>query len=664
MLGFLKNDADKNITQLDNRGIKKGGTSMDTYDSMVQLVLNYLSDHQYGSKMIKMNKLIFEKLYLYLKENNLSYSPEIAHKWFTGYNNLTTSDIKCGRLALERLKDVFETGSIRIEHDTKRFLTSTILLSSMKVCLTKYLDSLNGSLSKRTVDNHYHSCAKFLAFAQKKGIQKIEDINVTLIVDFYNDISLSNSYYYKSQVNSNVSNMLKYFYEINEVSYGCTMVIHHLTNGKNQECFLNKLSKEAHLKINEHISQSKTVSIERLVGYKEILIKLLRDNDYSRSVIVACNRAIDFLILFLEINGYSYSPIIAMTWFEEIVSYLDKQRDSYRRALCMISEYHNTSSISLETIHRSKPSKFYNLPEWCLEPAKTYVETKTKEGWERSTLNMIKSSISRFCFFLDAEGLNSFKDLTAYHIKKFHTCDEHKTPQGKNAYNIRIRKFLIYLGENGYLSNPMLFVALGHQSAPRDSIVVVLTDDEIAELNKQLKEEDSNLSLRKKAMLSLGLKMGLRGCDVVNLSIDDIDWNRQSIKFIQKKTLVEVNLPMPTEVGNTLFRYITEERGQKTSPKVFLSENAPKKPIGRTACRKALKKALPDRKVEGSGFHVTRKTYATHLLKSGVGANMVSEALGQRDTSTVHRYLSLDVDRMKMCPLSLLECGIKGWSYE
>ena len=137
-----------------------------------------------------------------------------------------------------------------------------------------------------------------------------------------------------------------------------------------------------------------------------------------------------------------------------------------------------------------------------------------------------------------------------------------------------------------------------------------------------------------------------------------------SIKFIQKKTLVEVNLPMPTEVGNVLFRYITEERGQKASSKVFLSENAPKKPVGRGVCIKALNKALPERKVKGSGFHVTRKTYATQLLKNGVGANMVSEALGQRGTSSVHCYLSLDVDRMRMCPLSLLECGIKGWSYE
>lgn len=83
--------------------------------------------------------------------------------------------------------------------------------------------------------------------------------------------------------------------------------------------------------------------------------------------------------------------------------------------------------------------------------------------------------------------------------------------------------------------------------------------------------------------------------------------------------------------------------------------------MSRTACGRALDTALPERNVEGSGFHVTRKTYATNLLRDGVGAAMVAEALGQRGTSSVHRYLSLDVERMCMCPLSLADCGIGGW---
>jgi len=81
-----------------------------------------------------------------------------------------------------------------------------------------------------------------------------------------------------------------------------------------------------------------------------------------------------------------------------------------------------------------------------------------------------------------------------------------------------------------------------------------------------------------------------------------------------------------------------EERGKKNNPSIFLSEKAPHKPVGRAVCHTALKTALPERNVPASGFHVTRKTYATGLLKNGVGIMHVADALGQRGISSVHRY--------------------------
>ena len=71
-------------------------------------------------------------------------------------------------------------------------------------------------------------------------------------------------------------------------------------------------------------------------NYKDILVQLHRNNDYSKNVTTLNNRAVDLLILFLEMNGYAYNPDIAMVWFEEIRPHFGKQADSYRRALCTI----------------------------------------------------------------------------------------------------------------------------------------------------------------------------------------------------------------------------------------------------------------------------------------------------------------------------------------
>lgn len=46
------------------------------------------------------------------------------------------------------------------------------------------------------------------------------------------------------------------------------------------------------------------------------------------------------------------------------------------------------------------------------------------------------------------------------------------------------------------------------------------------------------------------------------------------------------------------------------------------------------------------------------MLKGGAKVNTIIDSLGQRSDSTEHRYLSLDEERMLMCPLSLRDVGI------
>ena len=625
----------------------------------------YLSQNQYCDAMIKANERCFRKLGHYLEENGVDYSPDAADEWLTDADRLiANNDRRCFRNSVLRLRDIYENGYILPEHETRQHQTYSILSDSWKNILDDYLLGLGKNLAPKTVAGHKYQCARFLIYVQKQGAVNIDDITFEMLVTFYYSVMYRAK---KGGIRSNaakVSSMLVHFYEQGKVPYSFTIIMHYLVTGNKQGCYWNTVSEEAHAAIAKQSKAQEAIDTSVLVTYKEAILKEHRENEYSKTIVTLLNRTVDLLIMFLEMNSYLYTPGIARIWLSELRDQVGTETRMMSRALNLIADYHTDSKIKLEKMYRSKPSAFSSLPEWCKEAATSYVDTKIREGWERSTLDMIRSSISRFCKFLDSTGLRSFSELNAAHVKLFNATDVHKTPQGKNAYNTRIRKFLIYLGEKGLLENPMLFIALPRTSAPKETIVVILTEDEMAELNMCLENDEGPLSLRKKAMLLLGLKMGLRGSDIVNLEIDDVDWNTASIRFIQKKTSVEVNLPMPNDVGNALFRYITEERKQKDSPNIFLTEKAPHRPISRQACRKALITALPNRKVEGSGFHVTRKTYATGLLKNGVGAEMVAEALGQRDTSSVHRYLSLDAERMKMCSIPMDCFGLRGWSHD
>lgn len=634
---------------------------MEEYKRLVRKVLDFLDKNGYGNSIIKSNISCYHQLEEHIREKGGRYSPQEADEWLASISmELSRSYRSYYAAALLRLSDVYELGEIHPRHQTKKLMSYTALNDYWKSVLDEYTLWMGKIFAQATADNHRHMCARFLVYLQRSDVHNISDITYGVVCRFHEE-DIHYGRWGKNHVNGCVTAFFSYLHGKGGISYGFTVLLHYITFEKRS--YWNAVSDGAHARIRKLMETEETCPASCLHKYQLAAEDVYIAERYAKSIVSAFRRAADLLFLFLDINQYTYSPAIAEVWFQDVRCLCSKEAPTIRRGLCLIAEYHGSSRITLTTVFREKKRAFSLLPEWCRETADRYEADKIKEGWALSTLNMIRSSICRFCNYLDAIGIRDFKVLNATHIKQFNRNDIHKTPAGKNAYNVRIRHFLFFLGTNGYIGNSFLFIALTKTAAPRENIVVVLTAEEKENLMEELRNEASLLSLRKKAMLLMGLRMGMRSSDIVNLKFSDIDWDGASIRFVQEKTGVEVNLPLPNDVGNALFRYITQERVSKAHPDVFLGEKASHSPVGRSICRKALDTALPDRDVPGSGFHVTRRTYATDLLRKGIGIAQVAEALGQRGTNSVHKYLALDEDRMRMCALSLGECGIGRFVY-
>ena len=72
----------------------------------------------------------------------------------------------------------------------------------------------------------------------------------------------------------------------------------------------------------------------------------------------------------------------------------------------------------------------------------------------------------------------------------------------------------------------------------------------------------------------------------------------------------------------------------------------------------ALKRFLSIPRNGSCSFHSVRKTFATQLLDGKTKLELISDSLGHSTDSTVHKYLSLDEERMRSCALSLEDTGI------
>lgn len=190
--------------------------------------------------------------------------------------------------------------------------------------------------------------------------------------------------------------------------------------------------------------------------------------------------------------------------------------------------------------------------------------------------------------------------------------------EGKNAYAVKIRGFLRFLAGKGLVPET-LELAVSTEMAPHTSIVNTLSDNQIDAIYTFRQNVDRPIKLRNAAIIMLGLKMGLRASDITNLKLTDISWKESSISFIQQKTGVYLKLPLPVDVGNSLYRYLCEGRPQCNSPHVFVHHRAPYCRFGRSTFGRILKAAV-DAQGESKaihGFHVTRKTFASKLLATG-----------------------------------------------
>ncbi len=622
----------------------------ETFNRLSESVMDYLTTQNRGSYTQKAYQRCFCSLSIYLEEKEVVYSQEEAAVWLSSVSTqVSKTDFSLFSAAVNKLNDLYLYGEIRKGHYNPLNTIAGKLCPEYKSIHNQLLKYIS-NLAEDTVSAHSWQCASILLRFQNKGIRSVTEISYGILLEEFN-ISATKSCYAKSAHHTNLKLLLQFLHEKKFVPYGFTLFVDAMTLRSGN--YWNMMSEEQIRKLR---SSQNTVgaSLGVFLKMRETVNREHCHENYSHTTRNGIIRITNLFYLFMDMNQLNYSPAVGEAWLDSMKSFLAGiEYKHFRRILCLLAQLYRKEPLRLNSYFVFRDTVYNRLPDWCRPEVDCFLSIKKGEGWDDSTVNMYKHSICRFCISIDAMGVKSFKALSVWDVKQFNLNDLHDTPEGKNAYNSRIRKFLQFLGENHYSENEFLFLALPCVSTAREALVITLTDDEQAALQCIFREEDTTISLREKAMIQLGLYMGIRQSDIIQLTIDDIDWDNVTIHIIQDKTDYEIILPMPTPVANALFRYIMKERPDTDSRSIFIKKCAPFKQVGRNSCYHALKHALPERDVPGSGFHVTRKTYASNLLRNDVPVQQVAEALGHRGLATVHKYLSLEERQMRLCGLSL-----------
>lgn len=167
-----------------------------------------------------------------------------------------------------------------------------------------------------------------------------------------------------------------------------------------------------------------------------------------------------------------------------------------------------------------------------------------------------------------------------------------------------------------------------------------LTEEEVASVKDVLVSEKSNITLRNRAIGMLLFLTGMRSSDIAGLAFSDIDWEKEEIRIYQAKTGNELILPLIASIGNALYDYITMERPQSDSKRLFLCERTPGKPVSAGTVGNAagkLYKAASVRQGEQDckGAHLFRHNLATSFSRHDIPYPIISATLGHVDPDSL-----------------------------
>jgi len=144
--------------------------------------------------------------------------------------------------------------------------------------------------------------------------------------------------------------------------------------------------------------------------------------------------------------------------------------------------------------------------------------------------------------------------------------------------------------------------------------------------------------LKQRIVLALIYSAGLRGQEVVNLKISDVDFERKVIHIRQSKYKKDRIVPLAESMAVGLKKYLKAE-----NPHIWLFNG--KEPDGRYSVRglswvmrENLKKTSITKDVN---LHSLRHAYATHLLEQGLNIVTLKELLGHSEITTTMIYLHI-----------------------
>lgn len=151
-------------------------------------------------------------------------------------------------------------------------------------------------------------------------------------------------------------------------------------------------------------------------------------------------------------------------------------------------------------------------------------------------------------------------------------------------------------------------------------------------------------------MLLLLARLGLRACEIIRLTLDDIDWEQAQLRILGKGGRQSL-LPLPADVGFAIAAYLQQGRPACEDRHLFLRSLAPIRALldGSDGVGSIVNYALARANVDAPhrGSHQFRHALAAHMLRQGASLSEIGQVLRHRSPQTTSIYAKVDLEALR-----------------
>ncbi len=268
---------------------------------------------------------------------------------------------------------------------------------------------------------------------------------------------------------------------------------------------------------------------------------------------------------------------------------------------------------------------------------------KVYKNYSELTIKNYYNDLTEFSIYIKKDLTRVKKeDIKSYLKYLFDKDNSNRTVSRKIS---TLKSFYKYLKENDVIkSSPALSIKYPKADKKLPNFVPY---NELESMINATKKD--TFYERDDLIIELMYATGVRVSELVNIKLDDIDFETNSIRILGKGSYMRT-VYFGEYARDAIFKYMNGLRikllNGKESEYLFLNKNGNN--ITTRGIQKIIDKIVSETDVKTKvSPHTLRHTFATHLLDNGCDLRSVQELLGHKNINTTEVYTHVTSERLK-----------------